>query len=97
MWGILTGMTMMFAVSLYRYRQSLARREKIRWLNEHHHQFEDELAHLERVIPQLTANGPFGLAYWRGRIAALEAVQASLPNGARRVARLLIAFKRIEK
>lgn len=36
MWGILTGMTMMFAVSLYRYRQSLARREKIRWLNEHH-------------------------------------------------------------
>jgi hypothetical protein len=62
-----------------------------------HHQFEDDLAHLERIIPQLAADGPFGLAYWRGRIAALEAVQASLPNGARRVTRLLIAFKRIEK
>ncbi|SDH89361.1 hypothetical protein SAMN04487926_109131 [Paraburkholderia steynii] len=36
MWGILTGMTMMVAVSLYRYRQSLARRDRIRWLNEHH-------------------------------------------------------------
>ena len=36
MWGILTGMTMMFAVSLYRYRQSLVRRAKIRWLYEHH-------------------------------------------------------------
>ena len=35
MWGILTGMTMMFAFSLNRYRQGLARREKIRWLNEH--------------------------------------------------------------
>lgn len=62
-----------------------------------HHQFEDDLAHLERIIPKLAADGPFGLAYWRGRIAALEAVQASLPNGARRVTRLLIAFKRIEK
>jgi hypothetical protein len=62
-----------------------------------HHYFEDDLAHLERIVPQLAANSPLGLAYWRGRIAALEAVQGSLPDGARRVTRLLIAFKRIEK
>jgi hypothetical protein len=61
-----------------------------------HHQFEKELAHLERIIPRLAANTPLGLTYWRDRIAALEAVQASLPNGARRLTRLLIAFKRIE-
>ena len=62
-----------------------------------HQQLEDDLAHLERIVPQLAANSPLGLAYWRGRIAALEAVQGSLPDGARRVTRLLIAFKRIEK
>ncbi|CAG4909732.1 hypothetical protein R52603_03757 [Paraburkholderia saeva] len=36
MWGILTGMTVMVAVSLYRYRQSLARKQEIHWLSEHH-------------------------------------------------------------
>jgi hypothetical protein len=62
-----------------------------------HHHFEDDLAHLERIVPQLAVNSPLGLPYWRGRIAALEAVQGSLPNGARRVTRLLIAFERIQK
>jgi hypothetical protein len=36
MWGILVGMTMIFAVSLYWYRQGFVRRQEIRWLSEHH-------------------------------------------------------------
>jgi type II secretory pathway component PulF len=36
MWAILTGMAMMFIVSLYKYRQSLARAQETRWLSEHH-------------------------------------------------------------
>jgi hypothetical protein len=36
MWGILTGMTLMVTVSLYRYRQSLVRKQEIRWLSDHH-------------------------------------------------------------
>jgi hypothetical protein len=36
MWGILTGMTLIFCLSLYRYRQSVARKREIRWLSEHH-------------------------------------------------------------
>jgi hypothetical protein len=62
-----------------------------------HRQLEDELAHLERMVPQLVANSPLGLVYWRGRIAALKATQELLPGGARRVTRLLIAFNRIDK
>ncbi len=30
MWGILTGMTLMFSFSFYRYRQSLLRMQEIR-------------------------------------------------------------------
>jgi hypothetical protein len=36
MWGILTGMTMIFAVSLYRHRQSIVLKQEVRWLSEHH-------------------------------------------------------------
>jgi len=62
-----------------------------------HQQLEDDLAHLERIVPQLVTDSPLGLVYWRGRIEALEAVQALLPDAARRVARLLIMFNRIDK
>jgi hypothetical protein len=36
MWGILTGMTLIFSFSLNRYRKSVARQQEVRWLNEHH-------------------------------------------------------------
>jgi hypothetical protein len=36
MWGIVTAMALMFTISLYRYRQSLVRRQEIRWMDEHH-------------------------------------------------------------
>ena len=36
MWDILTGMTLIFLVSFYRYRRNVARKQEIRWLNEHH-------------------------------------------------------------
>lgn len=35
-WGILTGMTLTFFLALYRYRQSVARKQEIRWLSKHH-------------------------------------------------------------
>jgi len=36
MWGILTAMTLIFSVSFHRYRNSVARKQEIRWLSEHH-------------------------------------------------------------
>jgi hypothetical protein len=36
MWGILTGMTLIFSFSLYQYRKSVVRKQEIRWLTEHH-------------------------------------------------------------
>ena len=36
MWGILTGMTLIFSFSLYRYRKSEARQLEHRWLGQHH-------------------------------------------------------------
>jgi hypothetical protein len=35
-WGILTAMILIFSVSFYRYRKSVARKQEIRWLSEHH-------------------------------------------------------------
>ncbi|SAK70571.1 hypothetical protein AWB82_04249 [Caballeronia glebae] len=35
-YAILTGMAMIFVVSFYWYRQSVARREEILWLRENH-------------------------------------------------------------
>ncbi|CAB3765094.1 hypothetical protein LMG29739_04511 [Paraburkholderia solisilvae] len=36
MWGILTAMMLIFSVSFHRYRKSVARKQEIRWLSEHH-------------------------------------------------------------
>lgn len=36
MWGILVGMTMIFAVTLYGYRRRFAASQETRWLSEHH-------------------------------------------------------------
>jgi hypothetical protein len=35
-WGILTGITLIFSFSLYRYRKSMRRQQEVRWLSEHH-------------------------------------------------------------
>jgi hypothetical protein len=36
MWCILAGMALIFFLSLYRYRQSVARKHESRWLSKHH-------------------------------------------------------------
>ena len=51
-----------------------------------HHQLENELAHLERVLPQ-AHRGPFPPSYWHKRVAALELAQLQ-PQYRRRVERL---------
>jgi hypothetical protein len=61
-----------------------------------HHQLEKDLTHLEHIVPQLVANSALGLVYWRRRIASLETAQALLPDGARRVTRLLLLFDQID-
>lgn len=48
-------------------------------------------------MPQLVADSALGLVYWQRRIAALEIEQALLPDGARRVTRLLLLFDQIDK
>ena len=61
-----------------------------------HHQLEQDLSHLERIVPHLVADSALGLVYWQRRIAALETEQALLPDGARRVTRLLWMFDQID-
>jgi hypothetical protein len=61
------------------------------------HEFANDLAHLEYVLPLLERGNPLSLAYWRQRVAALETQQALLPDGARRVARLLKLFNEFER
>jgi hypothetical protein len=62
-----------------------------------HNQFEDELAHLEYVIPLLASDSPLGLRYWRRRITSLCAHQRLLSDGKTRVDRLLMLFDEIER
>jgi hypothetical protein len=62
-----------------------------------HTQFEDELAHLEYVVPLLAPDSPLGLRYWRRRIVSLSAHQRLLSDGGTRVARLLMLFDEIER
>jgi hypothetical protein len=62
-----------------------------------HKQFEDELLHLEQIVPFLKSGSALGLPYWRGRIDALSPHQRLLPDGKRRVTRLLRQFDEIER
>jgi hypothetical protein len=62
-----------------------------------HHQLEKDLTHLERVVPQLVADSALGLVYWHRRIAVLKTEQTLLPDGARRVMRLLSILDQIKK
>ncbi|MFC0572220.1 hypothetical protein [Paraburkholderia solisilvae] len=62
-----------------------------------HNQFEDELAHLEYVVPLLAPDIPLGLRYWHRRIISLSAHQRLLSDGKTRVARLLMLFDEIER
>ncbi|MFL9950435.1 hypothetical protein PQR68_31005 [Paraburkholderia agricolaris] len=61
------------------------------------HEFAKDLAHLEYVLPMLERGNPLSLSYWRQRITSLEAKQALLPDGTRRVARLLRFFNEFER
>jgi hypothetical protein len=60
-----------------------------------HNQFEDELTHLEYVIPLLVPDSPLGLPYWRRRIVSLSAHQRLLSDGKIRVDRLLMLVDEI--
>lgn len=64
--------------------------------NVSHHELEKDLTHLEHIVPRLVATSALGLVYWRSRVTALRSVQALLPDGARRVARLLSLFDQID-
>ncbi|MGF6902189.1 hypothetical protein P3T22_003466 [Paraburkholderia sp. GAS348] len=62
-----------------------------------HHQFEEDLTHLERIIPLLIPGSPLGLSYWRRRITSLSTHQRLVPDGRTRVSRLLRLFDKIER
>jgi hypothetical protein len=61
------------------------------------HEFARDLAHLEYVVPLLERGNPLSLPYWRNRVTALEAQQSLLPDGTKRVARLLKLFNEFER
>jgi hypothetical protein len=61
------------------------------------HEFAKDLAHLEYVLPLLERGDPLSLPYWRQRVTALEAQQTLLPDGTKRVARLLKLFNEFER
>ena len=61
------------------------------------YQFEGDLTHLERIIPLLVHGNPLALAYWRRRISSLSPQQSLLPDGTRRVTRLLNVFDEVER
>ncbi|MGF6780169.1 hypothetical protein P3T21_005398 [Paraburkholderia sp. GAS334] len=58
--------------------------------------FEKDLAHLERIVPQLVATSPLGLEYWRDRIISLKSMQELNPHCIKRVTRLLRLVDQIE-
>lgn len=62
-----------------------------------HNQFEDDLTHLEQIVPFLAAGSPLGLSYWRRRVTSLSAHQRLIPDGKTRVTRLLLLFDSIEQ
>jgi hypothetical protein len=64
--------------------------------NVSHHQLENDLTHLERIVPRLIISTQHARVYWNGRITALKAVQAMLPNGALRVTRLLKLVEKLD-
>jgi len=61
------------------------------------YQFEGDLAHLERIIPLLVHGNPLALAYWQRRVSSLSQQQSLLPDGTRRVTRLLNVFNEVER
>ena len=62
-----------------------------------HQQFEQDLTHLELIIPLLARGNPLALRYWRRRIVSLSAWQHLVPGGRERVTRLLALFNDIEQ
>jgi hypothetical protein len=61
------------------------------------YQFEADLRHLEQIIPLLLSGSPLALSYWRRRVASLSTEQNLLPDGSRRVTRLLREFDEVER
>ena len=61
------------------------------------HEFAKDLTHLEYVVPLLERGNPLSLPYWRQRVTALQSQQALLPDGTKRVARLLKFFNEFER
>ncbi|RKR31719.1 hypothetical protein B0G82_7958 [Paraburkholderia sp. BL17N1] len=60
----------------------------------HHHKLENELKHLEMVLPHV-GRGPFPPSYWQDRIAALPQVDTNRTYRSR-VERLKDILSRIE-
>jgi len=59
--------------------------------------FAKDLSHLEYVLPRLEHGDPFSKAYWRSRVTSLVAQQDLLPDGTRRVTRLLKLLNEFEQ
>jgi hypothetical protein len=60
-------------------------------------QFERDLAHLEQIVPFLIQDSALGMPYWRRRVTSLSIHQSLLPDGAKRVKRLLGVFDEVER
>lgn len=60
-------------------------------------QFERDLTHLEQIVPFLLQDSALGMPYWRRRVASLSRHQSLLPDGAKRVKRLLGVFDEMER
>jgi hypothetical protein len=61
------------------------------------YQFETDLRHLEQIIPLLVRGNSLALSYWRRRISSLLSQQGLLPDGNRRITRLLNVFDEVER
>ncbi|RDK01037.1 hypothetical protein [Paraburkholderia lacunae] len=62
-----------------------------------HHEFAKDLTHLEYVLPLIHRSNSLSVTYWRHRITSLVAQQALLPDGTKRVTRLLNLLNEFER
>lgn len=60
-------------------------------------QFQQELKHLEYIVPRLARDSPLGLVYWASRVTSLSTHPGLCRNDTVRVTRLLKLFAAIER
>jgi hypothetical protein len=60
-------------------------------------QFQQELKHLEYVVPRLARDSPLGFVYWADRVMSLSTHPGLCQNDVARITRLLEQFATIER